>query len=255
MAGPDLPPVATSGTEEQLSAKHRARGDARRLLAPVTATLLAILGLSLLGIAAASQQAAPPQVPSATAPVVPLPTAEPGADAGPDTARPAPRGDTRESPGTLDPGERAAAPTRLRVPSIGVDTSLLHLGLDEDGVLEVPADPDLVGWFSWGTPPGDVGAAVMAGHVDSPEGRGVFFELAELEAGAEIVIDRADGTTAVFHVERVVHYPKDDLPTVEVYASTGRELRLITCGGDWDGDTNSYRDNIVAYATLVDSTG
>lgn len=68
--------------------------------------------------------------------------------------------------------------------------------------------------------------------------------------GAEIIIDREDGTTAVFRVDRVVHYPKDELPTVEVYASTGRELRLITCG-DWDDDTDSYRDNVVAYATLV----
>lgn len=75
-----------------------------------------------------------------------------------------------------------------------------------------------------------------------------------MPVGAEILIDRQDGTTAVFRVERVGRYPKDDLRTVEVYAATGRELRLITCGGEWDGDTASYRDNFVAYATLVDHT-
>lgn len=70
--------------------------------------------------------------------------------------------------------EPVAAPARVRVPSIDVDTTLLHLGLDADGVLEVPQDPELVGWFSWATAAGDVGVAVIAGHVDSPDGRGVF---------------------------------------------------------------------------------
>lgn len=241
--------------QERLSAGHRTRGGHRRLLAPVAATVLFLLGLGLLGIAAASQQPSPPRAPSATAPVDTGTSADPIAGGDASTARPTAVDDAKESAATQSPPQRTAAPTRLRVPAIGVDTSLLHLGLDADGVLEVPDDPDLVGWFSWGTAPGDVGAAVMAGHVDSPEGRGVFFELAEVPAGADISIDRADGSTATFRVDRVVHYPKDDLPTVEIYASTGRQLRLITCGGDWDGDTNSYRDNIVAYATLVDSTG
>jgi sortase (surface protein transpeptidase) len=147
-----------------------------------------------------------------------------------------------------------AEPIRLRVPSLDVAATVQPLGLDADGVLEVPEEPEQVGWFSWGTAPGGPGAAVIAGHVDSRDGPAVFFELAMVSPGAEIFIDRADGTTATFRVERVVHHPKDELPIAEIYASTGPELRLITCGGEWDADTSSYRDNIVAYATLADST-
>jgi hypothetical protein len=219
----------------------------------VTAVVLFVLGLGLIGVAAASQQPAPAQSPSRAAELD-----NPGGDstgAG-SSSLPASRPPGSDSgPVQLSSStEAVAAPVRLRVPSIDVDTTLLHLGLDGEGVLEVPEDPDLVGWFSWGTAPGDLGAAVMAGHVDSHEGPAVFFDLADIPVGAEILIDRQDGTTAVFRVERVAHYPKDDLPTVEVYASTGRELRLITCGGEWDGGEVGYRDNIVAYATLVDST-
>lgn len=102
------------------------------------------------------------------------------------------------------------------------------------------------------TAPGDLGAAVIAGHVDSEDGPAVFYDLATLQPGAEVLIDRADGTTAVFAVDRVQSYPKDELPTVELYAASGRALRLITCGGEWDAEADSYRDNIVAYATLID---
>nr|WP_269813573.1 class F sortase [Ornithinimicrobium sediminis] len=231
------------------SGKHRTRGGHRRLLAPVTATVLFVLGLSLIGVAAATQQPPPPQAPLTAV----APDASPGDTRGGGSSEPVLNRDSVSGEARTS-RESAAAPVRLRVPSIDVDTTLLHLGLDADGVLEVPEDPDLVGWFSWGTAPGDLGAAVMAGHVDSHEGPAVFFDLTGVPEGAEILIDRQDGTTAVFRVDRVAHYPKDDLPTVEIYASTGRELRLITCGGEWDGGTVGYRDNIVAYATLVDST-
>lgn len=68
-----------------------------------------------------------------------------------------------------------------------------------------------------------------------------------------MLVDREDGSTAVFRVHQVVSYPKDELPTVQVYASTGPTLRLITCGGEWDGEVDCYRDKIVAYATLVET--
>lgn len=132
-------------------------------------------------------------------------------------------------------------------------SDLQALGLDEQRVLEVREDPDVAGWFSLGTKPGAVGAAVLTGHVDSDDGPAAFYHLSILEAGAEVLIDRADGSTAVFTVDYVDRYPKDDLPPAQVYAASGRELRLITCGGAWDDADESYADNIVAYATQTDS--
>ena len=59
-------------------------------------------------------------------------------------------------------------------------------------------------------------------------------------------------TTAVFAVDRVDQVPKDAFPTDRVYGPTpGPELRLITCGGSFDRDAGSYRDNTVVYANQI----
>jgi sortase (surface protein transpeptidase) len=145
-----------------------------------------------------------------------------------------------------------AEPLRVRVPAIDVDSPLVDLGVDADGALVPPEDFSRAGWLADGTPPGAVGPAVIAGHVDSYEGPAVFFRLGELTAGDEILVDRADGSTARFEVREVGRYPKDAFPTEEVYGPTPRaELRLITCGGTFDRDARSYEDNVVVTAVAT----
>ena len=145
--------------------------------------------------------------------------------------------------------ETSAAPVRVRVPAIGVDSELLRLGTDASGVLVPPADFARAGWFAGGAVPGDVGPAVVAGHVDSVDGPAVFARLRDLVPGDEVLVDRADGTTVRFAVTGVGRYPKDDFPTEAVYGPTPRaELRLVTCGGDFDRSRRSYEDNVVVFA-------
>ena len=148
------------------------------------------------------------------------------------------------------PGGRAA-PLRVRIPSIDVDSSLLRLGVDGAGALQPPDDFGRAGWFPASPVPGDVGPAVIAGHVDSYVGPAVFFRLRELAAGDEVLVDRSDGTTARFTVTAAHRYPKDAFPTQEVYGPTARaELRLITCGGAFDRTARSYLDNVEVTAVL-----
>ncbi|SET62870.1 class F sortase [Geodermatophilus poikilotrophus] len=149
--------------------------------------------------------------------------------------------------------ERAATPpVRVRVPAIGVDSELLRLGTDATGVLVPPDDVDRAGWFADGAVPGDVGPAVVAGHVDSVDGPAVFARLGELGPGAEVLVDREDGTTARFAVTGVERHPKRDFPTESVYGPTPRaELHLVTCGGEFDRSTRSYEDNVVVTAVLT----
>ena len=145
--------------------------------------------------------------------------------------------------------ETSAAPVRVRVPAIGVDSELLRLGTDASGVLVPPADFARAGWFAGGAVPGDVGPAVIAGHVDSVDGPAVFSRVRDLVAGDEVLVDRADGTTVRFAVTGVGRYPKEDFPTEAVYGPTPRaELRLVTCGGDFDRSRRSYEDNVVVFA-------
>jgi sortase (surface protein transpeptidase) len=145
-----------------------------------------------------------------------------------------------------------AAPLRVRVPAIGVDSTLVGLGTDAAGALAVPADPTAAGWYTGGPVPGDVGPAVVAGHVDAAGGPAVFARLRELAPGDEVAVDRSDGTTARFTVTRVERHPKDAFPTAAVYGPTpDAQLRLVTCGGAFDRAAGSYEDNVVVFATLV----
>ncbi|WP_211239718.1 class F sortase [Jiangella gansuensis] len=142
-----------------------------------------------------------------------------------------------------------ADPVRVAVPAAGITADLLPLTVDADNVL-VPPPYGEAGWWRAGPEPGEPGAAVIAGHLDNADGPDVFYRLAEVEAGDEIVVTRADGSEAVFRVVDVGQYPQDAFPTESVYAAPADHpvLRLITCGGDYDRDLGRYRDNVVVFA-------
>jgi sortase (surface protein transpeptidase) len=115
----------------------------------------------------------------------------------------------------------------------------------------VPATASEVGWFRGGAAPGQVGSAVLIGHVDSYRGPGVFFELRELRAGAVIEVSLAVGARLKFRVFKVVEYPKSEFPNQLVYGSHGnRELNLVTCGGSFNRAKGSYESNIVVFTRL-----
>jgi sortase (surface protein transpeptidase) len=140
-------------------------------------------------------------------------------------------------------------PVALTIPSIGVQTSLVDLGLTAAGALQVPSSTAVAGWYTGSPRPGAVGSAVIAGHIDSRVGPGVFFRLSALRPGDRVYVRRADGTLAVFRVTLVRQYAKDSFPTSAVYGPTpDAELRLITCGGTFDPQLGSYLSNTVAYA-------
>jgi Sortase domain len=148
--------------------------------------------------------------------------------------------------------DQLALPVRLLIPAIDVSTPLVKLGRLPDGSLEVPKDWDTAGWYDGGPRPGQPGPAVILGHVDSTTGPAVFYRLRALRPGDSVRVGLADGRILVFRVQRVERYPKDEFPTDAVYFPTlNRELRLITCGGEFDYARHSYLDNIVVYATLV----
>ena len=146
-------------------------------------------------------------------------------------------------------GHQAPDPSGLRIPAIEVEASTIPLGLRADGSIEVPQDYDETGWWRDGPEPGEIGPAVILGHVDSQTGPAVFHRLDSLSVGDPIHIDRIDGSTVTYLVERVEQHAKSAFPTDAVYGSTDEPvLRLVTCGGEFDRSARSYRDNIVVFA-------
>lgn len=163
---------------------------------------------------------------------------------------PAPPTESASGPVTMVAG----APVRLKIPSIGVDSELMDLGLQADGSLEVPPDGFPAGWYTGAPTPGELGPAIIAGHVDWGGQPGVFYDLRDLRPGDDIAVTREDGSTARFRVTRVEQFDKDAFPTQAVYGDLDHAgLRLITCGGAFDPTMRSYDDNLVVFAELVGS--
>lgn len=152
---------------------------------------------------------------------------------------------------TATPEAGASAPTgdplRVRIPAIGVDAPLRRLGLNADGSLEVPGFEE-AGWYGGGTRPGEPGPAVVAAHLDSTTGPAVFYRLGQLRPGDVVLVDYGDGTAA-FGVQRSERFAKSQFPTETVYGRTDTpELRLVTCDGEFDRRTRSYKDNLIVWA-------
>ena len=163
---------------------------------------------------------------------------------------PAPTGPIEASP--TEGAASVAEPASLIIPSIGVSASIVHLGLTSSGALQVPPTTAVAGWYTGSPRPGSIGSAVIAGHIDSISGPGIFFRLAQLQRGARVYVRRADGTLAVFEVTEVQMFAKDAFPTTAVYGAVpDPELRLITCGGTFDYSSRSYLSNTVVFAKEV----
>ena len=173
---------------------------------------------------------------------VPRPLAKPS---------PAPHG-ILAAPPQPHSGKRVAQPVWLTIPRIGVHSALEKLGRTPQGMLQVPTSTTEAGWYTGSPRPGEIGSSIIAGHIDSTLGPGVFFRLRLLRAGDLVYVRRADGTLVVFRVTAEHMYSKPDFPTEQVYGPVpDAELRLITCGGVFDPVTGSYLSNVVVYATQI----
>ena len=148
-----------------------------------------------------------------------------------------------------DPAPRGPEPAGVRIPSLGVESDLLHTGVRPDGTAEVPEEFDIASWYDEGGRTGENRPTVLLGHVDSADGPGVFAHIDELGDGDPIEVTDAEGEVHAYGVVDVQVYPYDGFPTFDVFGSTGTDtLRLVTCTGAFDPDEGSYEDNLVVFA-------
>jgi hypothetical protein len=207
------------------------RRSARARLAGAAAVVFLLVGVVAIGVAVAAQVHAP----------------KPSAAAGGSTG------------GGYGPSLARSLPVSVEIPSIGVHSHLLHLGLNADGTIQVPSlstAADEAAWYKYSATPGQRGASVIEGHVDSDQGPAVFFRLGALRPGERINVTLADGVTAVFRVTGVRQYTKINFPARTIYGASGyAALHLITCGGVFDYATGHYLSTTVVFASLTSSRG
>jgi hypothetical protein len=222
-----------------------------RVLALTLAGVLSQVGMTSLIVGLSFGKAPPPAPPptvqaaalgySGTATDAPHPATAPDADSTPSYVAALPR----------------SRPVRLSVPRVGIETSLMELGLQPDGEIEVPPDESTApaGWYRRLASPGEAGTAVIVGHLDSPQAPAVFFNLGAMRPGDHLSVTRADGRIANFTVTEVGSYPHDQFPTDAVYGpSPTPVLRLVTCGGPFQRGIG-YDGNVVVFAEMDQSPG
>jgi Sortase domain len=160
-------------------------------------------------------------------------------------------------PPSHGPSLQRSPPVSVYIPAIGVDSKLLYMGVNADGTIQVPSletSSEEAGWYRYSATPGQIGASVIEGHVDSYQGPAVFYRLGALRPGDTIDVTLADGITAIFSVTGVREYPKSNFPAKSIYGPTDyAALRLITCGGVFDYATGHYLSSTVVFASLISS--
>ncbi|HLK79824.1 MAG TPA: class F sortase [Streptosporangiaceae bacterium] len=229
-AGPRLPGRRRPGVAGWASAAWGAH--ARLLSAAMLSAGLLAAGAGTAGLVVARTSSPPVRLAARPSPVA------------------VPTGQT-VGPVSLSAVQPTPKPVELTIPAIGVKAPIVNLGLNRNGTLQVPKTTTVAGWYTGSPAPGATGSAVIAGHVDSRTGPGIFFWLRKMRVGERIYVRRADGTLAVFTVTAVRIYTKSSFPTAMVYGPVpDAELRLITCGGTFDYARGSYLSNVVVYARM-----
>jgi hypothetical protein len=171
-------------------------------------------------------------------------------NAGPTTARLV--GHTSIPRPAHEVGLLRSRPIHLSVPALGLSVRLTSLDLNANGTVSVPTDIYEPGWYRRGATPGQLGTAVILGHVDSYRGPAVFYKLRDLVVGDRVNVSLADGVIAHFRVIGTATYLKAHFPAQLVYGPRSYgALQLITCGGAFDNGSGHYLSNVVVYTALV----
>jgi sortase (surface protein transpeptidase) len=140
---------------------------------------------------------------------------------------------------------------RLRIPALGLMTAIEPVGL-RAGAMDVPTNVWHVGWLHLGPRPGDVGNAVIDGHLDSTTGPAIFRDLHNLRVGDTIYVTDRAGIERGFVVTDLHSYRLTDAPRARIFGpTTGRHLNLITCSGTWQAWAHLYDQRLVVYTRLL----
>lgn len=149
--------------------------------------------------------------------------------------------------------ETGIIPYKIRIPAISIDTQVEKVGVNRSGNMDVPKNIWNTAWFGeGGFRPGTFGNAVIAGHLDAPNTKAVFWDLGKLKAGDKIYLSDNNGKELIFEVTRREVYPFSNAPLQEIFGpATESRLNLITCNGSFDRTSQNYDKRLVIYSRQV----
>ncbi len=155
---------------------------------------------------------------------------------------------------TVKEEDDSIAPNRIIIASLGINAPVVSVGVTKAGAMATPGNYASVGWYKFGTLPGETGSAVLAGHVDNGLALpGVFKRLKEIQPEAKITVTLNDGTSYTFSVISIHTYNYKEAPTEEIFSQNdGKYIKLITCTGTLIRSEHTYDERLVVTARLVE---
>ncbi len=154
---------------------------------------------------------------------------------------------------TLATSSPTMTPVRLKISSINIDAAVQRVGIGKSGAMGVPSNFTDVAWYKYGVAPGELGSAVIDGHVDNGLSLdGVFKHLNEVKVGDDISVVDSGGIERHFTVSEVAIYGYKSVPTDRVFNQNDTaRLNLVTCDGAWVKGEKTYDQRLVVYAVLT----
>jgi sortase (surface protein transpeptidase) len=149
---------------------------------------------------------------------------------------------------------RSTLPARIIIPKIKVDAEVEEVGITFKGNMGTPKRLSDTGWYKYGTIPGELGSAVIDGHVDNGFSLpGVFADLKRLQIGDDVYVLAQDGTKLHFIVVDTEAGPYKEISTADLFTKADApRLNLITCEGDWIPEEETDTERRVVYTRLVE---
>lgn len=169
----------------------------------------------------------------------------------------APENQTSQTPSaySAEGVSSSSYPARLIIPALGINAKVQLLGVNAEGNMAAPSNFTDVGWYRYGTVPGNAGSAVIDGHLDNGLGlSGVFKHLDSLHTGDDVYVIARNGNRLHFTVSEVTSYPYTAAPNSLIFnQDNGARLNLITCEGAWVPGKETYNRRLVIFTTLSKS--
>ena len=169
----------------------------------------------------------------------------------PDSELTIPASIVSETPAAQTPPEEQ--PARLQIPALNIDAAIQYVGVTTKGAMGVPNNFTDVAWYKYGTVPGQVGSAVIDGHVDNGLALdGVFKHLSDIKVGDDVYVITKEGTKIHFKVEQIDSYPYKEVPTTRLFnQKDASRLNLVTCTGSWVSGDKTYDQRLVLDTVLA----
>ncbi|MES3031714.1 MAG: class F sortase [Patescibacteria group bacterium] len=144
-------------------------------------------------------------------------------------------------------------PTHLSIPRIGVEAQVIQVGVTKKGNMATPRNFTDVGWYKYGTVPGQFGSAVIAGHLDNGLALpGVFTKLNHIQKGDDIYLTDGKNKVQHFVVTKTALYDFDASASEVFNNKNGKILNLITCAGNWMTKYKTHGQRLVVTSKLVE---